>query len=106
MDALIVLFAAPGGADLDRHRERPVRRPGEQLMDHLNLLSTSAEALGAEPHRSDLLGEAATAQRFRAASAGSSSSVATGPRFVGRVGRRSPAWPGPPGPTARTASSD
>ena len=54
-------------------------------MDHLNLLSTSAEALRAELHRSDLLREAATARRFRAAAAGSSSSVATGPRFVGRV---------------------
>jgi hypothetical protein len=54
-------------------------------MDHLNLLSTSAEALRAELHRSDLLREAATARRFRAASAGTSSSVATRPGFVGRV---------------------
>jgi hypothetical protein len=54
-------------------------------MDHLILGSTSAEALRAELHRSDLLREAATSRLVRAASAGTTSSVATGPGFVGRV---------------------
>lgn len=54
-------------------------------MDHLMLRSTSAEALRAELHRSDLLREAATTRLVRTASAGMTSSVVTGPGFVGRV---------------------
>ena len=54
-------------------------------MDHLFLRSTSAEALRAELHRSDLLREAATSRLVRAASAGSASNVAAGPGFVSRV---------------------
>ena len=54
-------------------------------MDHRILGSTSAVALRAELHRSDLLREAATSRLVRAASAGTTSSVATGPGFVGRV---------------------
>ena len=54
-------------------------------MDHLILRSTSAEALRAELHRSDLLREAATSRRLRAASAGTTSNVAAGPGFVSRV---------------------
>jgi hypothetical protein len=54
-------------------------------MDNLMLRSTSAEALRAELHRSDLLREAATTRLIRAASAGTNSSVASGPGFVGRA---------------------
>ena len=54
-------------------------------MDHLFLRSTSAEALRAELHRSDLLREAATSRRVRAASAGPTSKLAAGPGFVSRV---------------------
>jgi hypothetical protein len=54
-------------------------------MDHLILRSTSAEALRAELHRSDLLREAATSRRFRITSAGATASAADGPGFVSRV---------------------
>ena len=54
-------------------------------MEDLFLRSTSAEALRAELHRSDLLREAATSRLVRAASADSLSNVATGPGFVARV---------------------
>ena len=54
-------------------------------MDNLILRSTSAEALHAELHRSDLLREGAASRRVRAASAGPSSNVAAGPGFVSRV---------------------
>ena len=54
-------------------------------MDHLILRSTSAEAIRAELHRSDLLREAATSRLVRAGSSGTTSSVPTGPGFVGRV---------------------
>jgi hypothetical protein len=54
-------------------------------MDHLILRSTSAEALRAELHRSDLLREAATRRRFRTASASATANAADGPRFVSRV---------------------
>ena len=54
-------------------------------MDRLVLRSTSAEALQAELHRSDLLREAATSRRVGAASDGITSSVTTGPGWVGRL---------------------
>jgi len=54
-------------------------------MDNLILRSTSAEALHAELHRSDLLREGAASRRVRAASTGSTSNVAAGPGFVSRV---------------------
>jgi hypothetical protein len=54
-------------------------------MDDLFLRSTSAEALHAELHRSDLLRVAASSRRVRAASAGATANVAAGPGFVSRV---------------------
>jgi hypothetical protein len=54
-------------------------------MDHLILGSTSAEALRAELHRSELLREAASGRRVRAATAGITSNAATGPGFISRV---------------------
>jgi len=54
-------------------------------MDHLVLRSTSAEALRAELHRSDLMREAATSRLVRAASAGTTARVRTGPGWVSRV---------------------
>jgi len=54
-------------------------------MEDLFLRSTSAEALRAELHRSDLLREGAASRRIRAASAGPASNVAAGPGFVSRV---------------------
>jgi hypothetical protein len=55
-------------------------------MDHMVLRSTSAEALQAELHRSDLLREAATSRLIRgAASDGPTSSVMTGPGWVSRL---------------------
>ena len=76
-------------------------------MEDLFLRSTSAEALRAELHRSDLLREAATSRLVRAASADSSSNAATGPGFVNRV-RTAVAGLARPAqadcrPTARTA---
>ena len=50
-------------------------------MDHLVLRSTSAEALQAELHRSDLLREAATSRLVRGASEG----MTSGPGWVGRL---------------------
>ena len=89
----------PGGADLDRHLELPVRRAGEQLMDDLFLRSTSAEALRAELHRSDLLREAATSRLVRAPRPPAPrSNVAAWPRLrrprADGVRRPGPARPG------------
>jgi hypothetical protein len=54
-------------------------------MEDLFLRSTSAEALRAELHRSDLLREAATSRLVRASSAGTTASVTAGPGWVSRV---------------------
>ena len=54
-------------------------------MEDLFLRSTSAEALRAELHRSDLLREAATSRLVSASSSRPTSNVATGPGLVSRV---------------------